>query len=53
MPSIPRTLTGKRLEIPVKRILQGARPADVVDPGTVDPPGGLQSFLRYARAAVS
>jgi acetoacetyl-CoA synthetase len=51
MPTIPRTLTGKKLEIPVKRILQGARPADVVDPGTVDPPGGLRPFVRYARTA--
>ena len=53
MPTIPRTLTGKKLEIPVKRILQGARPADVVDHGTVDPPGGLQPFVRFARAVVS
>ena len=50
MPTIPRTLTGKKLEIPVKRILQGARPADVVDPGTVDPPGGLQRFA-HAKSA--
>jgi Acetyl-coenzyme A synthetase N-terminus len=52
MSTIPRTLTGKRLEIPVKRILQGTSPADVVDPGTVDPPGGLAPFVHYARAAV-
>ena len=51
MPAIPHTLTGKKLEVPVKRILQGARPADVVDPGTVDPPGGLRPFVRYARTA--
>jgi acetoacetyl-CoA synthetase len=50
MSVIPRTLTGKKLEIPVKRILQGAQPADVVDPGSVDPPGGLQPFVPFARA---
>jgi acetoacetyl-CoA synthetase len=30
VPSLPRTLTGKRLEVPIKRVLNGAPPADVV-----------------------
>ena len=29
VPAIPRTLTGKKLELPVKRILLGARPSEV------------------------
>jgi len=53
VPTIPRTLTGKRLEIPVKRILRGAQPADVADPGTVDPPDGLTPFVGLARGTVS
>lgn len=33
--AVPRTLTGKKLEVPVKRILQGADPATVASPGAV------------------
>jgi acetoacetyl-CoA synthetase len=33
---IPHTRTGKKLEVPVKRLLQGHRLEDVVDPGSVD-----------------
>jgi acetoacetyl-CoA synthetase len=33
--AVPRTLTGKKLEVPVKRILQGAEPAKVASPGAV------------------
>ena len=33
--AVPRTLTGKKLEVPVKRILQGADPAKVASPGAV------------------
>ncbi|WP_425303558.1 acetoacetate--CoA ligase, partial [Nocardia wallacei] len=35
-PAIPHTRTGKRLEVPIKRLLQGADPERVVGP----PPGG-------------
>ncbi|MFJ9368648.1 acetoacetate--CoA ligase [Nocardia sp. NPDC101769] len=37
-PGIPHTRTGKKLEIPLKRIMQGAPPESVVDPATVDAP---------------
>ncbi|GAA3997689.1 acetoacetate--CoA ligase [Streptomyces plumbiresistens] len=41
---IPHTRTGKKLEVPVKRLLQGA-PADrVVDPSAVDSPELLAFF---------
>jgi acetoacetyl-CoA synthetase len=33
---VPHTLTGKRLEVPVKRLLQGARLDKAVNPGSVD-----------------
>ncbi len=29
MPTVPRTLSGKKLELPVKRILAGESPDDV------------------------
>jgi acetoacetyl-CoA synthetase len=35
VPSLPRTLNGKRLEVPVKRLLMGAPLADVVADGAV------------------
>ncbi|NLE80902.1 MAG: acetoacetate--CoA ligase [Rhodococcus sp.] len=37
-PGIPHTRTGKKLEVPLKRILQGADPARAVDPSAVDSP---------------
>ncbi|MGF0316024.1 acetoacetate--CoA ligase [Nocardia fluminea] len=48
-PGIPRTRTGKKLEVPVKKILQGADPATVVDPSAVDHPGLLAWYARFAR----
>ncbi len=48
VPAIPTTLNGKRLEVPVKRILLGARPEDVVSPDALADPGALRSFLEVA-----
>ncbi|MCX2180671.1 hypothetical protein KV205_09055 [Streptomyces sp. SKN60] len=48
VPALPRTLTGKRLEVPVKRILQGARPADVCAPGAVTHADLLPWFAEFA-----
>ena len=39
---IPRTLTGKKLEVPVERILAGAAVEAVAAPGAVDKPGALR-----------
>jgi acetoacetyl-CoA synthetase len=44
---LPHTRTGKKLEIPVKRILQGAAAGDVVEAGAVDDAGLLEVFERY------
>jgi acetoacetyl-CoA synthetase len=44
VPAIPYNLTGKKLEIPVKRILQGAPRAAVVSDGAVRDPGALDAF---------
>ena len=49
VPGIPRTMTGKRLEIPIKRILQGAKPSDVLTPSAVDRPDLLDVFAGHAR----
>ncbi|WP_049573840.1 acetoacetate--CoA ligase [Streptomyces sp. SBT349] len=49
IPGVPHTLTGKRLEVPVKRLLQGARLESAVNPGSVDDPELLRFFERLAR----
>jgi acetoacetyl-CoA synthetase len=49
-PSLPHTRTGKKLEVPVKRILQGADPERVSSAGAVDDPDALQWLVEYARA---
>ena len=46
---IPRTLTGKKLEVPVKRIINGAAAADVVNLSAVDHPLMLQRIEQLAR----
>lgn len=45
VPAIPHTRTGKKLEVPVKRLLQGAAPEDVVNPASVDEPGAVEFFV--------
>ncbi|MET4167584.1 MULTISPECIES: acetoacetate--CoA ligase [Gordonia] len=48
VPAVPRTLTGKKLETPIKRILAGAEPADVVSPGAVTDYEAIAAFSRAA-----
>jgi acetoacetyl-CoA synthetase len=52
---IPHTRTGKKLEVPVKRILQGASAASVVNHAAVDDASLLADFVAIAedRAAAS
>ncbi|MFE9664341.1 acetoacetate--CoA ligase [Streptomyces sp. NPDC005955] len=46
--AVPRTRTGKPLEVPVKRLLMGADPGRVVDRAALADPGALEPFLRLA-----
>jgi acetoacetyl-CoA synthetase len=49
VPAIPRTLSGKKLEVPVKRIL-GGTPADVAaSRGSLADPSSLDAFEALAR----
>ncbi|WP_327099051.1 acetoacetate--CoA ligase [Nocardia vinacea] len=48
MRAIPHTRTGKKLEVPVKRMLQGAALTDVVDLGAVDDSGLLREYEDFA-----
>ena len=47
VPGIPHTLTGKKLEVPIKRILMG-RPA-AIDPDAIDDADLLQVFAELRR----
>ncbi|MCZ4590373.1 acetoacetate--CoA ligase [Rhodococcus opacus] len=53
--AIPHTRTGKKLEVPVKRILQGNDVSAVAEARSIDDPSLLETFARYAatRAANS
>lgn len=53
VPDVPRTLTGKKLEVPVKRILQGAEPEDVASTSALADPGSLLPFVELARRLAS
>ncbi|MEV0945809.1 acetoacetate--CoA ligase [Rhodococcus sp. NPDC049939] len=48
-PGIPHTRTGKKLEVPLKRILQGADAHRTVDAGAVDNPDLLDWFVQCRR----
>jgi acetoacetyl-CoA synthetase len=50
VPAIPRTLTGKKLEVPVKRILTGAKVSDVASSDALVDPSSVEPFAEYARS---
>ena len=43
--ALPHTLNGKKLEVPIRRILLGAAPADVVSEDALSDPGALRALL--------
>jgi acetoacetyl-CoA synthetase len=47
VPGIPRTLPGKKLEVPVRKILLGTEPARAADPNALADPGVLEHFTDY------
>ena len=47
-PAIPHTRTGKKLEIPIKRLFQGAPVDAVIDPQAVDDAAALQWYIDLA-----
>ena len=48
VPAVPRNLTGKKLELPVKRILQGVPVARVVSLDSLADPASLDVFVTLA-----
>ncbi|MCM3516721.1 acetoacetate--CoA ligase [Nocardioides sp. P86] len=46
---LPHTLTGKRMEVPVKRILSGLPPEEAANAKSVDDPTALEQFVALRR----
>ena len=53
VPSIPRTLSGKKLEVPIKRILTGTPPDLAVSRGSLANPEAIDAFVELARGPSS
>jgi acetoacetyl-CoA synthetase len=49
VPEIPRTLNGKKIEVPVRRIFLGADPSKVYNPGSLRNPESMKFFIEFAR----
>jgi len=47
VPGIPRTLSGKKLEVPVRKILHGTDPERAADPNALANPDVLRYFGRF------
>ena len=48
-PGVPHTRTGKKLEVPIKKLFQGADPARVVEKSAVDDPALLDWYANLKR----
>jgi len=49
VPEIPKTLNGKKLEVPVKKILSGTPPEDAASKDSLSNPESLDRFAELAR----
>ncbi|MGY1705203.1 acetoacetate--CoA ligase [Geodermatophilus sp. SYSU D00697] len=49
VPGVPHTRTGKRLEVPLKRLFQGVDPARALNVGAVDDPAAVEHYVALAR----
>jgi acetoacetyl-CoA synthetase len=53
VPGVPHTRTGKRLEVPLKKLFQGVDPAKAVNTGAVDDAALVDHYVRLAEDRVS
>jgi acetoacetyl-CoA synthetase len=53
VPGIPRTLSGKKLEVPVRKILGGTEPERAADPNALADPDVLRYYGRFQGEAES
>ncbi len=49
IPEVPRTLNGKKLEVPIKKLLQGQAPDKAFNSDVMSNPGSMQFFIEYAQ----
>jgi acetoacetyl-CoA synthetase len=49
VPDVPRTLSGKKLEVPVKKLFAGADLSDVASEGALANPASLDAYQRLAQ----
>ncbi|MBM4188892.1 MAG: acetoacetate--CoA ligase [Gemmatimonadetes bacterium] len=49
MPAIPYTLTGKKMEVPVKKLLQGVAPEKACSKDAMAAPAAIDGYLALAR----
>jgi len=47
---IPRTLSGKKMEVPVRKLLLGAASDKVANPDAMQNPGSFDFFVHFAKA---
>ncbi|MBB3677657.1 acetoacetate--CoA ligase [Modestobacter versicolor] len=50
VPGVPHTRTGKRLEVPLKRLFQGVPPEKALNVGAVDDAAVVEHYVELARA---
>jgi acetoacetyl-CoA synthetase len=53
VPAIPRTLTGKKMEVPIKRLLLGEPLDRIANPDAMSNPDSLAWYADYAGAFIS
>ena len=50
IPEVPRTISGKKMEVPVKKILLGQPPEKSVNRDSMGNPGSIDWFIGFAAA---
>jgi acetoacetyl-CoA synthetase len=53
IPEVPRTLSGKKLEVPVKKLFMGVPVEKAVSVGAMGNPGSIQYFIALAQGRAS
>jgi acetoacetyl-CoA synthetase len=48
VPSVPKTLNGKKLEVPIKRVLMGGDPGKILNRDSIADPGSVDFYVELA-----
>ena len=51
-PSIPKTLNGKKLEVPIKKVLMGGDPAEVLNRDSISDPASVEFDVQLSKTGV-